>query len=170
MVNRESQEGRDFIVFKRQLYQMYEVRHRSVHEHEQFSLNVERRNLKWLYEANKDFIQEMNHINQIDQMADHASLKGKVFRAKTMNPRKMKGLLSLGFSGLCYSKLVMLTLMMGPTIPITTVAATALYGMYTFADKEYVSAIESLENGELKLTIQKSALVSYTILTNIKNV
>ena len=45
---------------------MYEVRHRSVYEHEEFSMTVERRNLKWLYEANKDFIQEMNHVNQID--------------------------------------------------------------------------------------------------------
>ena len=56
MVNKQSQAGRDFILFKRQLYQMYEVSNRSVWEHEQFSLNVERRNLKWLYEANKDFI------------------------------------------------------------------------------------------------------------------
>lgn len=86
-------------------------------------------------------------------MADHASLKGKVFLAKTMNPRKVKGLAAIGFSGLCYSKLMMLTLMLGPTLPITAIAATALYGMFSFADKEYVSAIESLENGELKLTI-----------------
>ena len=86
-------------------------------------------------------------------MADHASLRGKVFKAKTLNPRKVKGLFSLGFSGILYSKLTMLTLMMGPTLPIATVAASALYGMFSFADKEYVSAIESLENGELKLTI-----------------
>jgi hypothetical protein len=86
-------------------------------------------------------------------MADHASLKGKVFKAKTLNPRKIKGLFSLGFSGLAYSKLAILTMMLGPSLPIATVAATALYGMYSFADKEYVSAIESLENGELKMTI-----------------
>ena len=66
MVNTQSKEGRDFIVFKRQLYQMYEVRHRSVWEHEQFSLNVERRNLKMLYEANLDFNSEMNRVDQFE--------------------------------------------------------------------------------------------------------
>lgn len=89
MVNRESKEGREFILFKRQLYQMYEVRHRSVHEHEEFSMTVERRNLKWLYEANKDFIQEMSHVNQIDQMVDTAQLKGSVFRSKYLNPQRV---------------------------------------------------------------------------------
>ena len=60
MVNKQSKAGRDFVLFKRQLYQMYEVRHRSIWEHEQFSLNVERRNLKWLFEANKDYMQEIH--------------------------------------------------------------------------------------------------------------
>ena len=45
---------------------MYEVRHRSVWEHEQFSLNVERRNLKMLYEANLDFNSEMNRVDQFE--------------------------------------------------------------------------------------------------------
>jgi len=58
-VNKESQDGRDFVLFKRQLYQMYEVKHRSVWEHEQFSMLVERRNLKWLQDANRDFIMEI---------------------------------------------------------------------------------------------------------------
>jgi hypothetical protein len=49
IVNKQSQEGREFVLFKRQLYKMYEVRHRSVWEHEQFSFTVERRNLKFLY-------------------------------------------------------------------------------------------------------------------------
>jgi hypothetical protein len=66
LVNKESQAGRDFIMFKRQLYQMYEVRHRSVWEHDQFSLTVERRNLKWLAEANRDFIHEVQRINHLD--------------------------------------------------------------------------------------------------------
>ena len=44
-------EGREFIVFKRQLYQLYEVQNRSAAEHEAFSFEIERENLKWLYKA-----------------------------------------------------------------------------------------------------------------------
>jgi hypothetical protein len=87
-----------------------------------------------------------------------------------MNPTRLKGLAALGVSGLAYSNLMMLSLMMGPTIPMATIAASALYGMYSFSDKEYVSAIEALENGGLKLTIQKSVFASYTIYTNVEHV
>jgi hypothetical protein len=149
---------------------MYEVRHRSVDEHQQFSLNVERRNLKWLYEANKDFIMETNHINTLDQMADHTSLKGKIFKAKALNPRRLKGLAALGFSGLAYTNLMALTLLMGPTIPLTSVALATFYGMYSFSDKDYISSIESGPNGELKMTIQRSIFVSHQITTNVKSV
>jgi len=69
---------------------MYEVRHRSVDEHQQLSLNVKWHNLKWLYEANKDFIMETNRINTLDQMADLTSLKVKIFKAKALNPRRLK--------------------------------------------------------------------------------
>lgn len=34
LVNTQSEAGKDFILFKRQLYQMYEVQNRSIYEHE----------------------------------------------------------------------------------------------------------------------------------------
>jgi hypothetical protein len=42
MLNENSPQARDFVLFKRQLYQLYEVRSRSVHEHELYSFNIER--------------------------------------------------------------------------------------------------------------------------------
>lgn len=48
LVNTQSDFGKEFVLFKRQLYQMYEVQNRSIYEHQQFSFGVERRNLKWL--------------------------------------------------------------------------------------------------------------------------
>jgi hypothetical protein len=66
--------------------------------------------------------------------------------------------------------LTALSLLVGPTIPLFALAATTFYGMRSFNEAEFVSSIESLENGELKITVQKSPFVSYTITTNIKNV
>ena len=34
LVNTQSEAGKDFLLFKRQLYQMYEVQNRSIYEHE----------------------------------------------------------------------------------------------------------------------------------------
>ena len=41
-VDLTTQSGRDFLVFKRQLYQLYEVQNRSIDEHEAFSFEIER--------------------------------------------------------------------------------------------------------------------------------
>ena len=124
---------------------MYEVRHRSVWEHEQFSLNVERRNLKMLYEANLDFNSEMNRVDQFEQMADHVSLKGKVFKMKTLSPTRLRGIAAFGFSFYAYSNLTAITLMTGPTLPILAIATAAFYGMRVFNERDVVSSIESLE-------------------------
>jgi len=35
---------------------MYEVQNRSIDEHEEFSMQMERKSLPWLYEANSDYI------------------------------------------------------------------------------------------------------------------
>ena len=67
----ETQYGRDFIVFKRQLYQLYEVRNRSVSEHIQFSGQVERENLRAIYEANQDFQNEVAQVNQERDLYNH---------------------------------------------------------------------------------------------------
>ena len=149
---------------------MYEVRHRSVWEHEQFSLNVERRNLKMLYEANLDFNSEMNRVDQFEQMADHVSLKGKVFKMKTLSPTRLRGIAAFGFSFYAYSNLTAITLMTGPTLPILAIATAAFYGMRVFNERDVVSSIESLENGQLRITILKSPFVSHSITTHTKNV
>ena len=41
-IDLSSPRGREFVVFKRQLYQLYEIQSRSVDEHEAFSFEIER--------------------------------------------------------------------------------------------------------------------------------
>lgn len=59
---------------------MYEVQNRSIYEHERFSMGVERKNLKWLYNANIDYVDEIRLINEFDNMVEHGQLKGAVFK------------------------------------------------------------------------------------------
>ena len=82
----DTKEGRDFIVFKRQLYQLYEIQNRNVEEHEAFSFQIERENLKWLYNANQDFNKEMQRVNALEDLNTHYNLKGAIFKNKAMNP------------------------------------------------------------------------------------
>jgi hypothetical protein len=64
MVNLDRKAGKNFIHFKRQLYKLYEVRHRSMLEHEAFSFKVDRRNLTHLYKANCEYVNEVSQYNQ----------------------------------------------------------------------------------------------------------
>lgn len=135
-VNQQSQAGRDFVVFKRQLYQMYEVKNRSIYEHEQFSFSMERRNLKWLWDANNDYVQEISRVNHIDQLVDTASLNGKVFKMKMMTPNRLKGIVSFAAAGAAYSHWVPMTLMFGPTVSAFGITAAAVYGMSQFQEHQ----------------------------------
>jgi hypothetical protein len=96
-------EGRSFIVFKRQLYQLYEIQNRSAAEHEAFSFALERENLKWLFKASQEFQMEMIRQNRIDDLANHYFLKGALYKRKTLSPQKLYGLAYFGLSASIYS-------------------------------------------------------------------
>lgn len=51
----DSDEAKALRVFKRDLYEMYEVRNRSVAEHKQISMVIDRRSLNKLYKANLQY-------------------------------------------------------------------------------------------------------------------
>ena len=55
MLDPNSAQAKDFAIFKRHLYQMHQVKNRSVHEHNLFSFEVTRDNLRCLYRANNTF-------------------------------------------------------------------------------------------------------------------
>ena len=118
---------------------MYEVQNRSILEHQTFSFEVERQNLKWLYHANMDYCDEMQRVSRFETLADHASLKGKVFKKKLMSPARLKGLTAFGFSALTYSKLHALTLLMGSSVcPAICIAGAIGYGMRQFNETQCI--------------------------------
>ena len=172
MVNTKSDSGKEFILFKRQLYQLYEVQNRSIDEHEEFSLTLERSNLRWLYQANMDYIGEMNRVSHMDTLVAHGALKGSIFKAKMMNARRVYGLGSLTFAGLAYANMSTLSLMMGPTLPMLGIVGAAVYGARSLNERNFVSKIEYVNDGEfkgqLRVTIQKSPFVSYNVIMNPK--
>lgn len=142
VVNTKSESGKEFILFKRQLYQMYEVQNRSIDEHDQFSTKLERQNIKWLYRANLDYIGEMKQVSFLDTMVAHGSLKGSVFKMKAMSAKRVNGLAAWAIAGASYLKFASLTLMFGPTLPTLGIVATAIYGAKAFGVKDVISQID----------------------------
>ncbi len=85
----------------------------------------------------------------------------------------MRGLGSLTLAGFLYSHMSAMTMMLGPVVPVLSVVGTAMYGLRSFADSGTVSRIDYVTEGEfngmLRATIQKSPLVSYSVILNPKH-
>jgi hypothetical protein len=130
VVDLDSQAGRDFIVFKRQLYQLYEIQNRSVEEHEAFSFQIERENLKWLYNAKQDFSKELDRVNALEDLEAHANLKGKIFKRKALSPKTLTGLGYFGFSGLTYMYYPYFVMHFGQSLSMLGMSMAAVAGMF----------------------------------------
>ena len=113
---------------------MYEVQNRSIDEHEEFSMQMERKSLPWLYEANSDFISQMQRVNQIDNMVAHGQLKGSIMKQKILSSSRLYGLGYLGVASLAYMKMASLTMMMGPVAPTVGIVSLAVMGARKFAE------------------------------------
>ena len=173
MLDVKSTQAKEFIVFKRQLYQLYEVQNRSVYEHELFSFNIERDNLSTLYKANLDFIEEMQKSDCLDQMADYTALKGCVFKKRSLNPRRVKGVGAFAAAASIYSYMPYIVVYFGTTAPLLTACFAGLYGMLSFSESQIVNSIKVLDQGEhagkLQINVGTSAFASKDIYVDVRD-
>lgn len=174
-IDLDTQEGRDYYVFKRQLYQLYEIQHRSIEEHEAFSFQIERENLKWLYNANQDFNKEIIRANALEDLNHQANLSGLVFKRKAMDPVKLKGLGYFGLAGASYAYWPHVAQYLGQGGTTLAITAACLAGMSTVASQEpTINTITFVESGEhagsVEINVQETLLKTKTIVANVSNV
>ena len=176
ILDKDSVKARDFILFKRQLYAMYEVQNRSVSEHELYSFDVERSNLRWLYRANTDYVQEMRKVDALDQLADHSRLgKDEVFRKRALNPRRIKGDGAFASAYGLYAYAPYLTIYLGTTLPVLGAVAAGLYGMLAFSESQIINSIHIIKDGSenhgrLRVTVGESAFTTSEIIVDVRDV
>jgi hypothetical protein len=129
--------------------------------------------LKWLNEANINFIQEMGRQNQILDHYAHSHLKGKIFKRKTMDPYKMKGLGYFGVSAFAYSKFSILALHFGQTLPFLGMVGSAIAGMINLSERDKINSIEWVKDGEhkgkLKFNVSTGPFTSKDLLVDTNN-
>lgn len=172
-VDLDSQHGRDFIVFKRQLYQMYEVQTRSIEDHEAYSFNIERENLKFLSNANQTFIKEMKRLNDIEDLRAHANLGDAIFKRKTLAWDRFTGVTYFGVAGLTYAYFPLVSSFLGSNLTMLGVTGTSLYGMMTFVENNVINSISLVKEGEhqgkIKINVSNSLISSRDIFADAKD-
>lgn len=99
-------------------------------EHEAFSFDIERQNLKWLWSAHQDFLKEMDKATNVQELANHKALDGLIFKRKAMNPNRLTGLGYFAASFGIWAYFPQLALHLGSNITSFAFAATALRGAW----------------------------------------
>lgn len=117
-------------------------------EHEAFSFDIERQNLKWLWGAHQDFLKEMERATNIDEIVNHKALNGLVFKRKTMNPRRLNGLGYFAASVGIWAYFPQLALTLGHNLTNLALVGTALRGVYQTMEKNVVNSIGIVREGE----------------------
>lgn len=152
---------------------MYEVQNRSIDEHDQYSFGIERKNLKFLYKANLDFVQEMKRINNLDNLVAHGKLNGSIYKQSTLTNKRKKGILALAGAIGAYSKMTALTMMVGSNVATLGIVAAAYYGMMQFYDNHIISQVDFITEGEhagkMRMKVHKSPFSSTWVIVHPRN-
>lgn len=82
-------ESKEFILFKKKLYNTYEVQNRSTLEHTEYSGETDALHLHHLHESNRYHIEEMKRESLIERMAEQSTLKGKFYKRKMLSSEKV---------------------------------------------------------------------------------
>lgn len=91
-----------------------------------------------------------------------------------MNPKRLKGLGAFATFAGVYSYLPYLAVYVGSTVPVITMCAAGLYGMFSLAESQIVNSIKVIESGanhgKLLINIGLSPFVSKNIIVDVKDV
>lgn len=90
----------------------------------------------------------MIEIELEDQARDDKGLKGAIYRRKTLDPHRVKGIGALAASYGIYSYLPYLAVYVGSTVPILTACAAGIYGLLAFSDANNINVIDIVTSGE----------------------
>ncbi len=155
---------------------MYEVQNRTVSEHELYSFEIERENLKWVYAANLEHVAETNRTNVLDQIADHSRLgKDEIFRRRALNPKRLKGVGAFATAFGLANYAPYLAVYLGTTAPLLGAVVAGVYGMMSFSETQIVNNIKivkdgSENHGKLDINVGLSAFATTNIIVDPKDV
>lgn len=173
------EDAKNFVIFKKKLYKLYEVRSRSTLEHEVFSTDVTEDELSHVYNAHKHHLRTLITDNHIKRYNAQKQLKGSYYKRKFMSPARLRGLTSsfLALSMYIYHPYLWPHFAAGYLLPklytITPIAAS-LYGLYNLSESNVVHSITRIDSGsdkgKVKITIALTPLVTKYIIADAKDV
>lgn len=86
-----------------------------------------------------------------------------------LNENRVKGLVALGLSGYAWTNFYVLAGVLGSFLPSVAIAGSAVYAMSRFSETNTINTIESLPNGELKISYFVTPLKTASITCHVND-
>ena len=114
----------------------------------------------------------MERVAKIDNLVAHGQLKGSIMKQKTLSSARLYGLGYFGLASFAYMKMASLSMMMGPVAPTVGIVSLAVMGIRNFTERETISQIDYIMEGEhaglIRCKVQTSPFISRNVVVNPK--
>uniref|UniRef100_A0A7S3MUH5 Uncharacterized protein n=2 Tax=Strombidium inclinatum TaxID=197538 RepID=A0A7S3MUH5_9SPIT len=136
-------------------------------------MRVERENLKWIYESSLAFQQDVQAQNDTQDLSDHATLKGAIFKAPTFKQNWVNGAAFFATSGLLYSYFPFVAAYLGYSLTSLATLGSSLAGLYSLQEKSAINSITIVKEGEhagkLQFNISQTTLQSKDYVVSVSD-
>ena len=109
----------------------------------------------------------MSKANKIDDMSNHANLKGSIFKRKSLDPHRVKSLGYFALSGALWAYSPWLVAQFGSSLSTFAIASAAVTGMWKFNETNVINNIKVSDSGDtkgmLEIVVSTSPISSRTI-------
>lgn len=165
--------AKDFILFKKKLYKLFEVRGRSASEHAEFSSKIYEDELVHVYDAHRHHLATIAVDNHISKVSNQINLKGAFYKRKLLSPSRVKGLagsfvtLSFVLKGPYLWPYFAWNSLVAKLYYATPIAST-LYTIYNFSENNIIHSIERIDSGsdegKVRISVADSPFITHDII------
>jgi hypothetical protein len=168
----DNDDAKDFTLFKKKLYKLYEVRSRSALEHAEFSSEIREDELIHVYDAHRHHLAYMNRDNYLDRISNQINLKGSYFKRKLLSPSRLKSIMggALTLSFYAYNPYLwplFTSYAFTTNLFYATPVATALYSIYHMSEQNTIHSIERIDSGKDEGKIRIAVAISPIITKDL---
>lgn len=115
----------------------------------------------------------MDRLHVLEDLKNHANLKGTIFKRKLIDPNRYVGMWWFAGAGLTYAYFPVVAAYLGSNLTIFGITAAALMGMHTAKESSMVNSISYVNDGEhagkLKFNVSTGPFTSKDVYCPSRN-
>lgn len=175
----QHEDAKNFVLFKKKLYKLYEVRSRSSLEHSQFSTEILEDELTHVYDAHRHHLAAIREDNRLARLSNQFNLKGAYYKRKFFSPARLRGITSgaLALSMYMYYPYIATycacNIVLAKLFSVSPIAAS-LYGLYNLSENNVVHRIQRIDNGQdegkIRISVAVSPIITRDIIAHPKDI